>query len=286
MSILVFGATGQVGRALSERPDVIALPRGRANLRDPSSCAKAIQDIAPRAVINAAAFTDVNGAEHAASTAHMINAHAPDAMARACAQEGVPLVQLSTDYVFAGDGHAPRPPCAKTAPLQVYGQSKLAGEDAVRGAGGAHAILRTSWVFAAWGHNFMQTMLRAGATRKRVSVVADQIGGPTPAPVLAEACYAIAHQLITAPEKSGTYHFTGAEAVSWADFARAIFFAAQMDVEVMGIPTTAYPTPAARPCNSRLDCSSTLATFGLRQPDWRLCLPGMTRLVQATRRAA
>jgi len=182
--------------------------------------------------------------------------------------------------VFTGGGTAPWSPDDATGPLCAYGRSKLAGEQKVRAAGGVHAILRTSWVVSAHGNNFVKTMLRLGAERDALNVVADQIGGPTGAKGIAAACHAMAHQLITAPDKSGTYHFSGAPDCSWADFARAIFERAELSCAVTDIPTSAYPTPAARPLNSRMDCSSTTATFGITRPDWR---DSLTDIIQDLR---
>ena len=270
MSLLVFGKTGQVARELQRRaPDAIFLGRDAADLSDPAACAAAIDKIRPTAVINAAAYTAVDAAESEEPLATRINGDAPGAMARACARLGCPFVHISTDYVFDGSGTTPWPVDAPTGPLGAYGRSKLSGEQAVRAPGGVHAILRTSWVVSAHGRNFVKTMLRLGAEREKLTIVADQVGGPTPAGDIAEACLAMAGQLAKAPSKSGTYHFSGAPDVSWADFARAIFARAGLACEVEDIPTSAYPTPAARPANSRLDCSATLSAFGIARPDWR-----------------
>ena len=190
-------------------------------------------------------------------------------MAEACAARGLPLVHISTDYVFDGSGTRPWAPDDPTGPLGAYGASKLAGEEGVRAAEGAHAILRTSWVFSAHGANFVKTMLRLGAERDALSIVADQVGGPTPAAAIARACLLIARGLLDDPARSGIYHFSGAPDVSWADFARAIFAEAGLSVSVTDIPTADYPTPAPRPLNSRLDCAATEAVFGLPRPDWR-----------------
>ena len=270
MSLLVFGKTGQVARELQRRaPGAIFLGRDEADLSDPVVCAAAIDKIRPKAVINAAAYTAVDAAESEEPLATRINGDAPGAMARACARLGCPFVHISTDYVFDGYGTTPWPADAPTGPLGAYGRSKLSGEQAVRAAGGVHAILRTSWVVSAHGRNFVKTMLRLGAEREKLTIVADQVGGPTPAGDIAEACLAMAGQLAKDPSKSGTYHFSGAPDVSWADFARAIFARAGLACEVEDIPTSAYPTPAARPANSRLDCSATLSAFGIARPDWR-----------------
>ncbi|MCC5991812.1 MAG: dTDP-4-dehydrorhamnose reductase [Rhodobacteraceae bacterium] len=267
--ILVFGRSGQVARELARlAPDARYLGRDQADLSDPDACARAIRDHAPDAVINAAAYTAVDRAEEEEARATTINALAPAAMAHACAGLGIPLVHISTDYVFDGAGDQSFTPDHPPAPLNAYGRSKLAGEDGVRAAGGAHAILRTSWLFSAHGNNFVKTMLRLGAARDALRVVADQIGGPTPARAIAQACLTIAQALRDDPEKSGTYHFCGAPATSWAGFARAIMAQAALPCRIEEIPTSDYPAPATRPLNSRLDCTD-LAVFGLQRPDWR-----------------
>ena len=269
MTILVFGNTGQVGIELAKLEGTHSLGRGEADLSDFQGCAALIREFNCTGVINAAAYTAVDRAEEDEATAHVVNAETPGAMVRAAAEKGVPFVHISTDYVFDGAGDAPFAPADPTAPLGAYGRTKLAGEQAVRSAGGVHAILRTSWVFSAHGSNFVKTMLRLAETRDTLTVVADQHGGPTPAGAIAAACHAIAHQLVEAPGKTGTYHFSGAPDTSWAGFARAIFEEARKNVTVEDIPTAAYPTPAARPLNSRMDCSATVAAFGIERPDWR-----------------
>ncbi|TQM94876.1 dTDP-4-dehydrorhamnose reductase [Roseinatronobacter monicus] len=267
--ILVFGQTGQVARELARlAPDALYLGREQADLTDPDACAAAIRAHRPSAVINAAAYTAVDRAEDEEALATLVNGDAPAAMAVACAEIGIPLVHISTDYVFDGAGEAPFAPDHPTAPLGAYGRTKLKGEDGVRAAGATHAIMRTSWVFSAHGANFVRTMLRLGAERDLLNVVTDQIGGPTPARAIAEACLSMAQQLQADPTKSGTYHFSGTPATSWAGFARAIMTEADLTCEIIDIPTAAYPTPARRPLNSRLDCTA-LRVFGLSQPDWR-----------------
>lgn len=269
MTLLVFGKTGQVARELSRFDGVTCLGREDADLLNPPACEALIAAREATAVINAAAYTAVDRAEEERDTAMIVNAMAPTAMAAACAAKGIPFVQISTDYVFDGTGDRPWPPEAATGPLGVYGASKLGGERGVAAAGGCHAILRTSWVFSAHGNNFLKTMLRLSETRDHLDVVADQIGGPTPAAAIAQACLQIAQSLISEPEKAGTYHFAGRPDTSWAGFAREIFAAAGRPVTVGEIPTSAYPTPARRPLNSRLDCSSLTSHFGITPPDWR-----------------
>ncbi|MBN7787205.1 dTDP-4-dehydrorhamnose reductase [Ponticoccus gilvus] len=269
MTLLVFGQTGQVARALRAAAPVVALDRAAADLSDPEACAAAIRAHAPRAVINAAGWTAVDAAEDAPALVHRINAEAPGAMARACAAAGIPLVQISTDYVFDGAGDRPFVPGDSVAPLGVYGAGKAAGEDAVRAAGGIHAILGTSWVFSAHGTNFVKTMLRLGADRDALRVVDDQVGGPTPARAIAAAGLTIADRLQSAPALTGTYHLSGAPDVSWAGFAAAIFDRAGLACRVDPIPTTDFPTRARRPANSRLNCQSLQDAFSIARPDWR-----------------
>lgn len=266
--ILVFGKTGQVARELAILPDVHCLGRENADLSTPNACADMIVKLRPRAVINAAAYTAVDKAEDEEPLATTINGKAPGAMALACAELGIPLVQISTDYVFAGGGEIPWQPDAPTGPLGAYGRSKLLGEELVRAAGGCHAVLRTSWVVSAHGNNFVKTMLRLGVDRDALTIVADQIGGPTGAREIAKACHSIATQLIADSGKSGTYHFSGAPDCSWADFARAIFDLADLKCDVIDIPSCDYPTPATRPLNSRMDCRGTLTQFGIQRPEW------------------
>lgn len=285
MRLLVFGQRGQVATELARRaPQAVFLSREDADLSHPESCAEAITAAAPQAVINAAAYTAVDRAESDEDLATRVNADGPAAMARACAGLDIPLVHVSTDYVFDGSGTAPRTPSDPTAPLNAYGRSKLAGENTIRAAGGCHAILRTSWVFSAHGNNFLRTMLRLSETRDALSIVDDQVGGPTPASAIAGACLTIAARLTENPDLSGTYHFSGAPDVSWAGFAQAIFAAAGREVAVTGIPTADYPTPAERPLNSRLDCTATEAAFGLARPDWRAALPAILNELGVTQR--
>ncbi|MEZ0468573.1 dTDP-4-dehydrorhamnose reductase [Phaeobacter sp. SYSU ZJ3003] len=267
--ILVFGKTGQLASELALHEGVTCLGRDMADLSDPEACAAAIHAHAPDAVINAAAYTAVDKAEEEEELATVINGVAPAAMARACADLGIPFVTVSTDYVFDGSGDAAWNPEDATGPLEAYGRSKLVGEEALRAAGGIHAILRTSWVVSAHGNNFVKTMLRLGAERERLTVVADQIGAPTPARDIAAACLEMARQLVQDPGKSGTYHLSGRPETSWAGFAREIFARAGLSCEVVDIPSSAYPTPAQRPLNSRLDCTLLETVFGISQPDWR-----------------
>jgi dTDP-4-dehydrorhamnose reductase len=269
MTVLVFGKNGQVGSALARMPGVIALDRTEADLCDPSACARIIAQTQAIGVINAAAYTAVDRAETDQSLAHLVNALAPAAMAKAAAARGLPFVQLSTDYVFDGQGSAPWSPSDMPAPLGVYGASKLAGERAVQEAGGTYAIIRTSWVFSATGGNFVKTMLRLSGEHDQLNIVSDQIGGPTSASAIAVACLKAVHKLAKNSSLSGVYHFSGGPDVSWAQFARSIFDQAGVMVKVNDIPSSDYPTPAKRPINSRLDNSDFLTRFDLERPDWR-----------------
>lgn len=274
--ILVFGKTGQVARELQRQADVVALGRAQADLSDPAACAAAIAAHAPRVVINAAAWTAVDKAEDHEAEAHVINAEAPGAMARACAARGIPFLHVSTDYVFAGDGEAPWRETDPVQPQNAYGRTKLAGEEAVRAADGAHIILRTAWVFSSHGSNFVKTMLRLSETRDALSVVEDQIGCPTPAADIAATLLALAARLQDG-QPGGTYHYGGVPFTSWAGFARETFAGAGRTVTVTGISTRDYPTPAARPLNSRLDCTKLATDFGITPPNWKVGLAAVLK---------
>ena len=269
MSVLVFGHSGQVARELRAIGGVTSLSRADADLSDPQSCARIIASHRPSAVINAAAYTGVDQAEIEEELATVINGDAPGAMAVAAVKLDIPFVHISTDYVFDGRATTAWQPDGTTAPIGAYGRSKLAGEQAVRAAGGPHVILRTAWVFSAHGNNFVKTMLRLGDTHEVLNVVADQIGGPTPARDIAAALMSISAAMISRPTMSGEYHYSGAPSVSWADFAREIFAQADRNVTVNNVTTADYPTRARRPGNSVMDCASTLRDFGLAQPDWK-----------------
>lgn len=266
----MFGQTGQVACELARRlPEGLSarfLGRAEADLADPAACAAAIQNC--DAVINAAAWTAVDKAEAEEAAATVVNGEAPAAMARACAALGVPFLHISTDYVFDGTGEAPFAEDHPTAPLNAYGRSKLAGEVGIRAAASNHLILRTSWVVSAHGANFVKTMLRLGKDRDNLNVVADQIGGPTPAADIADALLVAAQAMVNGA-KGGTHHFAGAPDTSWADFARAIMANSGLACQINDIPTSAYPTPAQRPQNSRLECSALQTAFGIPRPDWR-----------------
>jgi dTDP-4-dehydrorhamnose reductase len=265
--ILVFGKTGQVARELARQADVTALGRDAADLSDPSACAAAIATHRPALVLNAAAWTAVDAAEDHEAQAHVVNAEAPGAMARACAAQAIPFLHVSTDYVFDGSGTRAWRETDTVSPRNAYGRSKLAGERAVMEAGGSWAILRTAWVFSAHGANFVRTMLRLSGTRDRLTVVSDQVGCPTPAADIAAALLRMGHAM-AAGQAGGLYHYAGQPPVSWAGFAREIFRQAGKAVTVSDIPAAEYRTPAERPLNSRLDCAKLATDFGIMAPDW------------------
>ena len=203
--ILVFGKTGQVATELQRAGDVLALDRYLTDLSNPSTCYDAIKIHAPEAVVNAAGYTNVDRAESEEELATIINANSPKAMAQACTTLSIPLVHLSTDYVFDGTGNQPWQPKDITKPQNAYGRSKKIGEDGIRAVGSTYGILRTSWVVSSHGNNFVKTMLNLSENRDTLSLVADQIGGPTPAKDIAKACLEIVDQLIQDPSKSGTH---------------------------------------------------------------------------------
>lgn len=280
--ILVTGANGQLGHELARIPcpaghEVVALDRTALDLTDPAAIAAMVASRDWAAVINGAAYTAVDKAESDVVAAWQVNGLAPAAFAQGCAAANIPLVQVSTDYVFAGDKDGAWEVDDPVAPLGVYGASKLGGELAVRTAGVRHAIVRTAWVMSAHGNNFVKTMLRVGATRDTLSVVDDQVGSPTSAADLAQALLAIAIRLAedeAAP--IGTFHFSNAGAVSWAGFAREIFTQSGARggaaAQVMPIPSSDYPTPAKRPSNSLLSHSAIHAAYGIEPRPWQAAL--------------
>ena len=274
MKALILGAGGQVGRALEAlAPDdasITALDRSGLDLIDTDAIASSIRNLAPDLVINAAGYTAVDKAESERDLAYSINRDAPGAIARAAAEIGARFVHISTDFVFDGTAHMPYAPDAATNPLSIYGMSKLAGETAVAEVGGNALTIRTAWVYAAGGANFVETMLRLMATRPEVNVVADQIGTPTHADSLARAIWALA-----VTDHKGIAHFTDAGVASWYDFAVAIhdlaMAAGLLDSPVIinPIPASAYPTPAARPAYSVLDKVQTWDRLGYTSDHWR-----------------
>jgi dTDP-4-dehydrorhamnose reductase len=280
--ILITGGSGQVGTELArfDWPEgwcATVLTRAELDLSDPAAIAAKVAGRRWAAVINAAAYTAVDKAETEQVSAWQVNALAPAAMASACAKAGIPIVQVSTDYVFAGDREGAWQPEDPVAPLGVYGASKLGGELAVRSSGARHAIVRTAWVVSAHGSNFVKTMLRVGGQRERLTIVADQHGSPTSAADLAGALAVIAMRLAEDPgAASGTWHFSNIGPTTWHGFATEIFAQAARRggpaPAVDAIPTSAYPTPARRPANSLLDTATLMRDFGIAPRPWRAAL--------------
>lgn len=289
MKILLLGGTGQVGtelrRSLAPLGEIVTttrngvLPDGAPavalNLSDLDGIAPLLARIDPDVVVNATAYTAVDRAENDAELAHRVNAAAPQHLAAACAAQDAMLVHYSTDYVFDGSGRRPYREDDPTSPLGVYGASKLAGEDAIRASGTRHLILRTAWVYAMHGNNFLRTMLRVGAERDELRVVADQVGSPTPAWLIADLTAMMLHHGI---DQSGVRNLVTAGQTSWHGFAEAIFdqaFAVGLidrQPRVLPIATAEYPTPARRPAYSVLDISRLQAEYGLEIPHWRQAL--------------
>lgn len=286
MKLLLLGGNGQVGselrRSLAPLGEVVVATRnGRlaegsacesADFEQPGALPALVERIAPDVVVNAAAYTAVDRAEDEAEIAYRVNAEAPDVLAQACAARDALLLHYSTDYVFDGHGARPYREDDPTAPLGVYGESKLAGEQAIADSGARHIILRTAWVYAAHGHNFLRTMLRVGAERDELRVVADQVGAPTPASLIADITAALLRQ---PPANSGIWHLTAGGQTSWHGFAEAIFAKAQArglmtrKPRVVPIGTAEYPTPAARPAYSVLDTGKLQRDFGLQPALWQ-----------------
>ncbi len=279
MRLLVTGRDGQVVRALRAKSggdvEVIALGRPELDLSQPETLGAVVARVKPDVIVNAAAYTMVDKAEEEEALATTINGEAAGALARAAAELGIPIVQISTDYVFDGTKPSPYVETDPVAPIGAYGRAKLAGERAVAAAQPNHAILRTSWVYDGEGKNFLKTMLRLAETRDELGVVADQIGAPSYAPDIADAVIAVARNLRDDPRpaRCGVFHMTGAGETSWAGFAKEIFRlsaeAGGPSARVREIATADYPTPAKRPANSRLNCDRLAAAHGARLPDWR-----------------
>jgi len=277
-AILVTGAGGQLGTELQrlawpEAFEIVAIDQDELDLTDPAAIAAKVAERPWAAIINGAAYTAVDKAESDSVTAWQVNALAPAAFGQACAQVGIPLVQVSTDYVFPGDKQGAWEVEDRVAPLGVYGASKLGGELAVRTSGARHVIVRTAWVVSAHGNNFVKTMLRVGAERYALRVVADQQGSPTGAADLAAALQTIALRLATddtAP--TGTFHFSNAGPTNWAAFATEIFRQSALrggpSATVEPIATAEYPTPARRPANSLLSHDAIIAAYGITPRPW------------------
>ncbi|MEX0645410.1 MAG: dTDP-4-dehydrorhamnose reductase [Parvularculaceae bacterium] len=271
MRVLLFGPGGQIGAEIMRLAggEAIPVPRGVCDLVQPGAARAMIERADCDVVVNAAGYTAVDKAESEREAAEAVNAAAPGEMAEACAARGLPFIQVSTDYVFDGEAARPYVETDRTAPLNVYGATKLDGERRVAAAGGASVVLRTSWVFSSHGTNFVKTMLRLGRERSSVRVVGDQRGKPTPAAGVAEASLTVARALQGDPSKAGLYHYAGDEATTWADFAAAIFARAKVSTAVERITTAEYPSAARRPLYSVLDTVKFERTFGLAAPSWR-----------------
>ncbi len=279
MRLAVTGKNGQVTRALQalESPGLTIIPVGRPDLElaDPESVRAALANSGADAVVSAAAYTAVDRAETETEMAFAVNRDGAAAVAQAAAALDIPVLHLSTDYVFDGAKSAAYVETDPTGPATAYGRSKLEGELAVAAATSNHAIFRTAWVYSIYGNNFVKTMLRLGETRDTLNVVADQVGCPTSAHDIAAALVVAAEKLCQSddPALRGLFHMTGTGEASWADFARFIFETRAEtglgNVIVEDISTEQYPTPAKRPANSRLDCRKLESVYGLRLPDWR-----------------
>ncbi len=231
-----------------------------------------IRALAPRAVITAAAYTAVDTAEEDEELATIINGDAPTAIAQACAEMKTPLVHISTDYVFKGNGNLNWKISDATNPQNTYGRSKLIGEQGVIAAAGPYVILRTSWVFSSHGNNFVKTMLRLASNNQELSIVKDQIGGPTWSKDIADTLWKIASDFYAGNGKTGIYHFSGKPNSSWAEFASEIFSQTENKIKINHILSKDFLTRAKRPLNSRLDCTSLEKDYGIKQPDWRKSL--------------
>lgn len=292
MKILLLGKNGQVGwqlqRALAPLGEIVALERKDAggDLADPQGLAAAVRAAKPQVIVNAAAYTAVDKAESEPQLARLINTEAPAALAREAAASGALLVHYSTDYVFDGSGSAPWQESDAIGPLNVYGATKLAGEQAIAASGCAHLTFRTSWVYAAHGDNFIKTMLRLAATRERLTVIDDQKGAPTGAELIADVTAHAISQTLQQPAKAGLYHLTAAGEASWFDYAQYVLALARQ-ARPQGVKTAAggvqpiassqYPAAARRPLNSRLDTRRLQAAFGLQMPPWQ---QGVTRVLR------
>ncbi len=277
--ILITGGTGQVGtclQALDWPVQTVLLAPGRAdfNLCDPAAMRRWLDREAPDAIVNSGAYTAVDKAEGDSETARTINGDAPGVLAAYAARAGIPIVHLSTDYVFDGASPEPYRETDPTGPVGVYGRSKLAGEAAIRASGARAVIVRTAWVLSPHGANFAKTMLRLGSERDRIGVVADQIGNPTAAADIAAAVRTIVLALLAdAGAPPGTYHFVNSGEASWHGLATAIFARAQTHgrtaPQVDAIPSSAYPTPAQRPANSRLATDAIARDYAIHPRAWR-----------------
>jgi len=294
MKILLLGCKGQVGwelqRALAPLGELVACDFDtplRADFSDPASLAALVEMVQPDLIANAAAHTAVDKAEGEPDLARALNATAPGVLASAAAARGAWLLHYSTDYVFDGSGSAPRDEDAPTGPLSVYGRTKLEGEQAIRASGCRHLILRTSWVYAARGGNFARTMLKLAAERDALKVIDDQVGAPTGADLLADVSAHALRAAMADPSLGGTYHCVAGGETSWHGYARFVIEWARVHGQpvkvapeaIAAVPTTAFPTPARRPLNSRLSTGRLQRAFGLRMPPWQTGVERMLREV-------
>lgn len=280
MRILVTGRDGQVARSLAalayDGLSITTLGRPELDVTDADSIARAIETVRPDILVNPAAYTAVDKAESEKESAFAVNREGARNAAATANAAGLPIIHVSTDYVFAGDKPSPYLESDATGPTGIYGRSKLEGEQAVAGANAAHAILRTAWVYSPYGHNFLKTMLRLAADREVLRVVADQYGTPTYAPDIADGIIAVARKIVSAPEREdwrGVFHMVAQGETNWAGFAEEIFTQSALRdgpcARVEPITTADYPTPARRPANSRLDTSRFRAAFEHSLPHWR-----------------
>ena len=287
-TILLLGGTGQVGhelrRTLAPLGTLHTPDRGAADLSAPRTLHRTVREVAPDVIVNAAAYTDVDGAEDHPELAHTLNAEAPGVLAEAARATGAWLVHYSTDYVFDGTKQAPYVESDETTPINVYGRTKRAGEEAIRAVGGRHVILRTSWVYSDRRSNFLRTMLGLADSHDRLTVVDDQIGCPTWAGWIADATGAVVRRLGEEGGVAGTYHMAAAGQTSWYGFAQAIFAQHdRTDVEVEPVSSEEYPTAAARPAYTVLRSEALRQTFGIDVPSWS---EQLARYVQRTRQAS
>jgi dTDP-4-dehydrorhamnose reductase len=289
MKILMLGKTGQVGAALtpllrqlagsSADEAVVTLGRADVDLSDAAALVQAVQRVQPSLIVNAAAHTAVDRAETEPDIAFAINAVAPGVLAEQAAKLDALLVHYSTDYVFDGSQRTPYRESDPTHPLGVYGESKLAGEQAVQDSGCRHLLLRTSWVYDSTGRNFLTTMLRLAKQHGKLRVVGDQHGSPTSAAMIAEASLQLIRSMLNQPAmQGGLYHLTAQGHTTWHGFAQAIMHKAGLDIPIEAITTADYPTPAKRPAYSVLDSSKLQREFNYRLPDWQQALDALPAL--------
>jgi dTDP-4-dehydrorhamnose reductase len=299
MKVLLLGRNGQVGwelqRSLAPLGELMALDRhssaardgGCGDLSELTALRETVHALRPDVIVNAAAYTAVDKAETESDLAHTINAEAPGVLARAAKDIGALLVHYSTDYVFDGSGETPWREDAATGPLSVYGQTKLEGEQQIAASGARHLIFRTSWVYAARGGNFAKTMLRLASERERLTVIDDQFGAPTGAELIADVTAHAIRQVVREPASTGTFHLAATGETTWNRYARFVMDTARelqpavalKAQEIAPVPTSAFPTPARRPLNSRLDTARLRDTFGLTLPPWQA---GVRRMLAET----